>query len=704
MSTPTRARPCASSLSTFVPGAASTLALALSAAFNGNTIAAELPVYIGAPIVVTSSRFEEPLGGQPANLTVITRQQIEHNPAATLPEILADYAGIGVRDLFGNNASNSTVDLRGFGAAAGQNTLILIDGRRLNDIDLSGVVWSALPLSAIERVEVIRGGASVLYGPGAVGGVINIITRSPLGKPNEASVALRAGSFATNDVQVYGNLAGKQMGITLAANRHRSDGYRDNNQTRQESLYGDARWKLPSDELIFKFGVDKLDQRLPGARLVQPSIGLNQLATDRKGTSTPKDWASRDGWQLGLTGNHKLAQGEATVDLGYRNKEQTSYFDFGGFPDYRNSELDVLSLSPRVKFLFDTGSVSHEWIVGVDLSQWDYDLRTSNAASNIGQPINRIKAEQRNTGIYVRDQMQLTPALSVNLGARTEWFRINAQDNYDATAPGAFFGSEAPDAQQREREYAWEIGTRYRVAPSHLLYAKAGRSFRFATVDEIYEFSPVFSREFQFLKPQTAQDAELGWELGTAQQGGRAALYYAKVRDEIHLDPYKAGIGNTNLPPLNRYGLELEGRTQWGPVTLAGAYTLAYARFTGGVYNGENLDGKNVPLVSRHKLALNLTWKLGAATRLLTSTNYYSSQYLDNDEANTLGVKIPAYTVSDLKLDHQIGNWTFAVAVNNVFDEDYYTYAVRSSFTPDRYAAYPLPGRSGWVSAEYKFK
>ena len=106
----------------------------------------------------------------------------------------------------------------------------------------------------------------------------------------------------------------------------------------------------------------------------------------------------------------------------------------------------------------------------------------------------------------------------------------------------------------------------------------------------------------------------------------------------------------------------------------------------------------------RHKLALNLTWKLGAATRLLASTNYYSSQYLDNDEANSLGVKIPAYTVSDIKLDHTIGHWTFAVAVNNVFDEDYYTYGVRSNFTPDRYAAYPLPGRSGWVSAEYKFK
>ena len=169
------------------------LALALGAVFLSTAHAEALPEYTADTIVVTPSRFSEPDGVRAANVTVITRREIEDNPATTLPAILADYAGIAVRDLFGNQASNSTVDLRGFGAAAGQNTLVLVDGRRLNDIDLSGVVWSAIPLSAIERIEIVRGGASVLYGPGAVGGVVNIITRSPLGKPADASVAARVG-------------------------------------------------------------------------------------------------------------------------------------------------------------------------------------------------------------------------------------------------------------------------------------------------------------------------------------------------------------------------------------------------------------------------------------------------------------------------------------------------------------------------------
>ena len=132
-------------------------------------------------ILVTATRFNEDARDLPVNSTVITREEIARSPATTLPEILAQHAGIGMRDLFGNNASDSTIDLRGFGAAAGQNTLVLVDGRMLNDIDLSGVVWSSIPLSAIERIEIIRGGASVLHGAGAVGGLVNIITRSPSG-------------------------------------------------------------------------------------------------------------------------------------------------------------------------------------------------------------------------------------------------------------------------------------------------------------------------------------------------------------------------------------------------------------------------------------------------------------------------------------------------------------------------------------------
>jgi iron complex outermembrane recepter protein len=685
-----------------MPLRASALPLVLALALPIH--AEELPVFIGDDIVVTPTRAAQKLSDTFASTTVITRKEIEQSPSMTLPEILADYAGVGMQDLFGNNAASSTVDIRGFGASAGQNTLVLVDGRRMNDIDLSGVVWSAIPLSAIERVEIVRGGSSVLHGSGAVGGVINIITRSPVGKPAQAGFGTRAGSDAMRDVQVYGNLGNDTAGLTLATNHYESDGYRDNNRNEQDSFYGDARWKLDQGELILKFGADRQDMRLPGARLVQASIGLNELADDPEGTSTPQDWASRDGWQLGLTGSFKLGTHDAIIDLAYRNKAQESYFDYGyGYSIYPKTDLDMLTLSPRMKFNFDTGTVQHGLMVGVDLAHWDYTLDTSNAPSNIGQPINHVVATQRNAGLYMNDQMRLTPDLSLAAGARLEQFSIDASDKYDATAPGASIYDPLPagSAKQDTHEYAWEFGMRYRLGAGQSVFGKTGRSLRFATVDEIYEYAPSYAREFQFLKPQTAHDLQLGWEAGSAKQGGRATLYYARVKDEIHLDPYSTGVGNTNLPPLQRYGLELEARAGWGPVHLSGAYTLAYAKFTGGGYNDVALDGNTVPLVPRHKLSANAAWQISPSVRLLTSANYVSDQYMDNDEPNSLGKKIPAYTVVDTRLEYRAGGWTLAAAANNLFDEAYYTYAVRSAFTPDRYAAYPLPGRHFRLELSY---
>lgn len=77
---------------------------------------------------------------------------------------------------------------------------------------------------------------------------------------------------------------------------------------------------------------------------------------------------------------------------------------------------------------------------------------------------------------------------------------------------------------------------------------------------------------------------------------------------------------------------------------------------------------------------------------------------MDNDEPNSLGVRIPAYTLVDLKLTHRRGAWLFAAALNNVFGEKYYNYAVRSQFVADRYNAYPLPERNGTLSVEYRFE
>src|SRR4030043_2436458 len=144
------------------------------------------PLYLSAqekevtlePVVVTATRDAQEIRKVPANVTVITREEIERSNAKATVDLLRYEVGLVVRDFTGNGKT-ATVDIRGLGETGPLNTLVLVDGRRVNEIDLSGVDWTQIPLDQIDRIEIIRGPGSVLYGDNAVGGVINIITKKP---------------------------------------------------------------------------------------------------------------------------------------------------------------------------------------------------------------------------------------------------------------------------------------------------------------------------------------------------------------------------------------------------------------------------------------------------------------------------------------------------------------------------------------------
>ena len=678
-------------------------------------VAAELPVTVGAPVIVTATRFEDRYLDRPVNATVITAEDIKASTAKTVPDLLAEQAGIVIHDFFGNNAATTTVDLRGFGITGTQNTLILLDGRRLADNDLSGVQWSAIPPAAIERIEIVRGSGAVQYGDGATTGVINIITRSPAKIGNLAVLQGRAGSYDTLEGQLYANYFTGNIGFNLIGSGYRSDGYRDNNYNRQNDVQAELRLLTERGDASLKIGTDHQYVRLPGARTVQPSAGVNQLETDRRGAATPLDYADRAGNRATLDWRHETGIGQFNLGLGYRDKEQKSYFDQGGFPfsDYRIADLDVWSISPRMRFPQAVAGLPNTLVAGVDWYRWDYRLRVSNAPANIGQPFNTVEADQENLAFYLYNTTRLTPRLTLVAGARRERYEINATDFYDPAAPGAAFSSGAPAGEQRETESAYELALRYQLTADWAVTGRLGRSFRFANVDEIYEFSPAFAREFQFLRPQTAQLYEASVERRQGVNALRATLFQIDVEDEIHLDVFSTGIGNTNLPPSRRRGLELEAQQALGKsLRLTGSYTYIEAEFREGVLPGSAftqqnvvIAGKTVPLVPRHKLNAGAAWDFAVRTRLSALVTYVGSQYMDNDQGNT-GVKIPAYTVADLKLTWEDRGWRLAAAVNNLFGEKYYNYAVRSAsqLTPDRYNAYPLPERNLTMTAEYTFR
>jgi len=684
---------------------------AVSVASSG-AFAAEIPFTRVDPVVVTATRFQDRYTDKPVNLVVITADEIRASPAKTVPELLAEHAGIAIHDFFGNNAATTTVDMRGFGITGTQNTLILVDGRRVVDIDLSGVQWSAVPLHGIERIEIVRGGGSVLYGEGATAGVINIITRSPAPGKSELTLRASAGSYHTREAGAHASLSVGALSLAALGSHLESNGYRRNNRNRQTNALADLRWSGTPGDFALKLSADNQGIRLPGARRVQPSAGVNQLETDRRGAQTPLDWAQREGQRALFDWKRRTGFGELAVEAGWREKEQRSYFDFEGFPDYREVDLTVWSLTPRIKVDLPVFGRANTLTAGVDWYRWDYLLRRSNAPTNIAQPFNTVDAREDTIGIYALDTIALTERVSVSAGARRERLRIDATDRFDPMAPGGAFGSGAPAESQRLYEHAYELGVRYQVSPALALIGKTARSYRFANLDEIYETSPAFTSEFQFLRPQNARSREVSVEYADAAARTRATLFEIDVNDEIHLDPFTTGVGNRNLPPSRRRGVELEVVARpHAKLTLGASYSYIRAKFREGVLAGGpftqenvNIAGKTVPLVPRHKANFRAAWDFTAETRLSALLSYVSDQFMDNDEPNSLGARIPAYTLLDLKLTHRMGDWMLAASLNNLLNEKYYNYAVRSQFIADRYNAYPLPERNGMLTLEYRLR
>ena len=166
--------------------------------------------------------------------------------------------------------------------------------------------WAAIPLSSIERIEILRGEGAVLYGDGATAGVVNIITRSPLKQGQALEAQARAGTYRTAEGQLYASAAGESLGVNATLYGYDSQGYRDNNSNNQRNSSLNLRWGPGESYLDVRFGTDRQDLRLPGRARCSPRSGWTKYAADPRGAQTPLDWSTRDGDRIGATFVTKL--------------------------------------------------------------------------------------------------------------------------------------------------------------------------------------------------------------------------------------------------------------------------------------------------------------------------------------------------------------------------------------------------------------
>jgi len=654
---------------------------------------AQQPSEVLPTIDVTASRlFNDNITG--ASTTVITAEDIARSPSATLQEIIAQAPGVQLRSLYGAvGGAGTSVDLRGFGAAATSNTLVMVNGRRVNDIDVAGVDFSAIPRDAIERIEITRGNSgAVLYGDNAVGGVINIVTKTGagVGKPASLRVEGGVGSFGQREGSVVATMRSGPFSAAAFLNGLQTDGYRVNNALVQRNAVGEVRYSGVNFSAFFNISADDQHLGLPGARAVNPALGINELVTDRRGTSTPLNYANKEGVNATAGFTYRLTDGvELIVDGGVRDKrQQSAYFSAFG-PYYVDADLKTWSITPRLNITNDMFGLRSRILTGFDYYDADY---WSPRGGMRGIPDNVYDLAQRTYAAYWQQTLSLTPATDVSYGGRWQRTDLNARE----IGPFAFLSP----LDSADDQYAWHVGIDHRFNETVAVFARVAHAFRTPNVDERVGNSP--SQTNFALKTQTSNDVEGGIRLTAGALSVQTSVYYMALSNEIHLNPYDPLTfpfgSNVNLDPTRRYGSETHATLRINDdFRLKGSFAYTRAQFREGPF-----AGNDVPLVSRFSGSAGFSWNIWQKYLVLdANARFWSSRRMDNDQLNRQPV-IPAQATLDLKIGGEVENFFWSFSVNNVFDALYYDYAVASASTLGAFNAYPLPGRTYLLKAGFK--
>jgi iron complex outermembrane receptor protein len=692
------------------------------------TLAASSSAQIVLPqIDVSWTRLNSGMVG--TSTSIISSQDIERSPAQNLPDILSQQTGIQIQHLLSStNGSRDAVDLRGFGAFAQSNVLILVNGRRFQDFDLQGFDFSSIPLNSIERIEITRGNSgTVLYGDGAIGGVINIVLKKGSSTAASNRVEAFAGSFEYWEGRASAAATSGPWSIGAFGNAISSAGYRVNSALRQRNINSTLNYATDNLGAYLTVAGDRQFQGLPA--------GLNNLPGNFPFTldtpwqsNTPLDWGKKQGINFATGFNTTLTPGvELIVDGSVRRKfQQAQFFNYldpvtflynlsAASPmNYVDTVMTTSSVTPRVDVTHRLFGLPNRLFAGIDFYNTQYDSDRPTAPGLV--PVHRYDIRQATLGFYAMNTTSVRPDTDVSVGGRIQRNSVDARDTYSAVNdPNAGFyanNPQIPPFDQNEWQWAAHVGLEHRINATLAVFARAARAFRLPNADErVGAGGPfVFTVPTFDLKTQTSYDVEGGVRVNAGPLNLQSSVYFMRLNNEIHFLP-AVGV-NINLDPTQRIGWETSAVYQINNSLRArGGVTYLDATFIEGPFTGNQ-----IPLVSRWSGYAGLTWEIVQKLLMLDVTSrLYGPRRMDNDQINVQPL-IPAQATVDVKLGGQYDRFFWSAAVLDLSDKHYFDYAIASGgiaggpfFPPGLpptiglFSAFPLAGRTFLLQAGATF-
>lgn len=636
----------------------------------------------------TSSRMDLPAFETPASITVINNTELKNGGYQEVGEALARTPGY----VWGNPpAEPANFSMRGF---TSNQVMLLRDGIWLGPALISGRPQNSFNL---DRIEVLKGPASVLHGQGAIGATINMITKKPDTRDyNNYEVLSSYGRYDTVKLGVgAGGAIGENVWFRMDASEYSSDGYVDNADPKSRNFIGSALWK-PNDQLEVTLGIDFLKDKLQnywGTPLVTEAFATQRLSgvvttTDGRtidartrfvnynvGDEVAKSYQVLTTLNIDWKQNNNLSFRNYTyflnADREWRNSEQytfnsgTSLIDRDRF--FVAHEQNTVGNRMSAKYKNTIAGMENQSLFGIDSSYIDFKRKSQPLANPVsvdpfapvvggfgGNPTNfRFNPTRVITvAAFFEDTLKVTPKLRLVAGLRQdhiELFRLNFND----PTPGESF-------ERTFNAFSWRIGAVYEILPSTNAYIQMS-SGTDPLGDDI--FLVTSSQEFDL---STSQQWEIGLKSkfldGKAEMS--AAVYHIERQNILIKDSNDSVLGGDGSQRST--GIELEGSVLVTPRWRIGA-NAAYTDAEFGVF--ENVSGNtpsNVPEWVTN-VWTNYSGVAGLPLDVGGSYRYVDDRF--NSRFNN--VTMLGYETVDLHASYQFGKGRFTARLTNLFDKAY---------------------------------
>jgi outer membrane receptor protein involved in Fe transport len=632
------------------------------------------PLSLRELVVVTPTRTGIQLGETSASVAVVSSETLEQTAALRLDDALRQVVGFQLFRRSGSRTANPTtqgISLRGTGASGASRALVLFDGVPLNDPFGGWIYWGRVPRESVEQVEVLRGGASYLYGGTALSGVVNVLSRTP--ESPTLAAELSYGNQQTAGGSFFGSLTQGKWTMSLGAEISNTDGYiivdedeRGSIDTPAGSRYSVANLKLEralgETGSVFLRGEIFGESRANGTPLQTNRTHLRQLSAG----------ANFDNKQLGSF-NFRMYGGTQLFDQNFTAVSA----DRANETLTRVQRVPSQNVGLTLQWSRTLGS-KHTLVAGLDGREVRGASDELAVVQNTPSFFIGAGGRERTFGFFAQDFFRLNSRLFVTAGARFDRWREFAAlsttrpvNNTQPTTTQTF-------ADRTETAFSPQVSILYTPSDRIALSALFTRAFRPATLNELYRSFRVgdvitLANEDLKAERQTGGEAGARFYLFNQRLDSRVTLFWTEIARPIanvtlNITPALITRQRQNLGRTRSRGIEVETEARltrhW---TISGGYLLAGAAVLEFPAN-TSLEGLRIPQVPKHQATFQARYSNPSVITLGLQARAGGQQFDDDQNRFPLG---RYFTLDALASRRLTSNFDVFVAAENLFNQRY---------------------------------